>query len=406
MKHRSLFFIASVLMVCTAIQAQDSIQTRKLTKTVNGSVETFNVRLSDEKIWHGPFTCSYNNELLIAGSYDNDRLDGEWKYYYPGKKLKAVALYSKGRYVKSLGAYYPDGTKECDDSIAGKKEFVRIYTDKSKLNKEIIYFNGIRIRETVYYPASGKIKTISSKDDPDTSFTRTTHFYENGGIRSILLLKNSNPYTGEACFDPSGKPLDQGNLKDGIGLLKTYQDTAVVFPESNVTYQNGKKNGEAVYFQANGKSGMKGFFVNDLYQGKWTYYALDGKVDHQSTYDTTSRIIGTPSLLPASRNDLTGDLMPDFPGGTKALYRFLAENIKYPTMESENGIQGTVYIGFEVFPDGFLDNLKVLKSVKGGPGLEKEALRVIKKMPPWVPAIVEGKPVKVQYFLPVKFVMR
>jgi antitoxin component YwqK of YwqJK toxin-antitoxin module len=224
MLHRSLLFIISFLLVCSVISAQDSLQTRKLTKTVNGLVETYYVRLSDEKIWHGPITCSYNNELLITGSYDNDRLDGEWRYYYPGKKLKAAVLYSKGHFTKSLGAYYPDGTKECVDSIAGKKEFIWIYTPKSELSKEILYFNGMRIRETVYYPATGKIKTVSSKDDPDTSLTRITHYYENGGVRSALLLKRYKPYTGEGCFDPSGKLLDQGNLREGTGLLKVYQD--------------------------------------------------------------------------------------------------------------------------------------------------------------------------------------
>lgn len=92
---------------------------------------------------------------------------------------------------------------------------------------------------------------------------------------------------------------------------------------------------------------------------------------------------------------------PEFPGGMEALYKYLAQNIKYPQLARENGITGKVYVTFVVEKDGTIANPKILRDIGGGCGAE--AIRVVKAMPKWSPGKQRGKAVRVQFNLPVNF---
>ncbi len=94
---------------------------------------------------------------------------------------------------------------------------------------------------------------------------------------------------------------------------------------------------------------------------------------------------------------------PGFPGGDEARIRFLQENIKYPTMARESGIQGTVYVTFVVEKGGNVSDVKILRGIGGG--CDEEAIRVIKAMPRWNPGKQRGKPVRVQFNMPIKFTL-
>ena len=93
--------------------------------------------------------------------------------------------------------------------------------------------------------------------------------------------------------------------------------------------------------------------------------------------------------------------MPSFPGGDAALMQFLSKNIKYPVVAEENGIQGRVIATFVVERDGSISDVKVVKSVD--PSLDKEAIRVLKSMPKWIPGKQNGSAVRVKYTVPVTF---
>lgn len=93
--------------------------------------------------------------------------------------------------------------------------------------------------------------------------------------------------------------------------------------------------------------------------------------------------------------------MPSYPGGMSALMEFLSKSIKYPVIAEENGIQGRVICTFVVERDGSITDVKVAKSVD--PSLDKEAMRVIKAMPHWIPGKQNGSAVRVKYTLPVTF---
>lgn len=92
---------------------------------------------------------------------------------------------------------------------------------------------------------------------------------------------------------------------------------------------------------------------------------------------------------------------PTFPGGEGEMMRYISNNIEYPQMEKENGIEGQVVVNFVVNEDGSISNIKILKGITKG--LNEEAKRVIKTMPKWEPGEQRGKPVKVRVNLPIRF---
>ena len=93
--------------------------------------------------------------------------------------------------------------------------------------------------------------------------------------------------------------------------------------------------------------------------------------------------------------------MPSFPGGPSALMQYLNSNIKYPVVAEENGVQGRVVCTFVVEKDGSITDVRVVKSVD--PSLDKEAARVVKAMPKWIPGKQNGSAVRVKYTVPVTF---
>ncbi len=98
------------------------------------------------------------------------------------------------------------------------------------------------------------------------------------------------------------------------------------------------------------------------------------------------------------------ETMPSFPGGEKKLFEYLGKNIKYPSMAKDAGIQGVVYVSFVVEPDGSIGEVKVLRGIGGG--CDEEAVRVVKAMPKWNPGKQRGKPVRVRYNLPIRFILQ
>lgn len=95
--------------------------------------------------------------------------------------------------------------------------------------------------------------------------------------------------------------------------------------------------------------------------------------------------------------------MPQFPGGEAAFQAYLVKNLQYPEMEREAGIQGKVYASFVVDRDGKITDVKVVRGVS--PGLDREALRVLKAMPNWSRGKQSGRAVAVRMTVPVRFVL-
>lgn len=130
------------------------------------------------------------------------------------------------------------------------------------------------------------------------------------------------------------------------------------------------------------------------------------------------RIAGDTSVLPVMANTLNKptnlpakdlktydvsavDVIPQFPGGTTQLARFLQVNLHYPVTAKEKKIQGNVYVSFFVEKEGTLRNIEIKQGL--GSGCDEEALRLVKSFPLWTPGTIGGNPVTTYYILPVAF---
>lgn len=94
---------------------------------------------------------------------------------------------------------------------------------------------------------------------------------------------------------------------------------------------------------------------------------------------------------------------PEFPGGSDSLQSYIQRNLQYPAEAFKARIQGRTYIGFTVTSEGKVTKAKVLKSANAL--LDEEAMRMISGMPDWKPGTASGKPVNVDYILPIDFIL-
>jgi periplasmic protein TonB len=97
--------------------------------------------------------------------------------------------------------------------------------------------------------------------------------------------------------------------------------------------------------------------------------------------------------------------MPDFQGkGQDGFRQFIAENLRYPQIAAENGIQGRVFVQFVVNADGRVSDATVVRGVD--PSLDREAIRVVMSSPRWTPGRQRGEPVRVAFTFPINFVLQ
>ncbi|WP_372950168.1 TonB family protein [Mariniphaga sp.] len=96
--------------------------------------------------------------------------------------------------------------------------------------------------------------------------------------------------------------------------------------------------------------------------------------------------------------------MPEFPSGEAALKQYIASNTRYPESEKESGIRGRAYVTFKITKEGKVTDARIARGLH--PPMDKEAVRVVSSMPDWKPGKKDGKPVDVNYTVPVEFTLK
>ena len=114
-------------------------------------------------------------------------------------------------------------------------------------------------------------------------------------------------------------------------------------------------------------------------------------------------IIKVDEVSPQERGEIFTivETMPEFPGGLDSLFKFLGQNINYPSEAKNNGVEGIVYATFVVQKTGKVGDVIVLRGI--GAGCDEEAKRVVEIMPNWTPGTQRGRKVNVQYNIPIRF---
>lgn len=95
------------------------------------------------------------------------------------------------------------------------------------------------------------------------------------------------------------------------------------------------------------------------------------------------------------------EVMPEFPGGTPALFEFISRHLQYPQEAIDNQTEGRVVLQFVVDKEGKVTDIRVVRSIN--PTLDRAAIDVIRTLPDWKPGMQNGQPVNVRYTLPVVF---
>ncbi len=133
----------------------------------------------------------------------------------------------------------------------------------------------------------------------------------------------------------------------------------------------------------------------------------DGNDSTNSEIDATQGVIVKTEDADGNKVDekvyFMVDKMPVFPGEEGELRKFIASNIKYPVEAAKSGIQGRVFVMFNVNSEGKVEKAKVVRGVH--PLIDEEALRVINMLPNWTPGEHEGEKVSVQFTVPINFAL-
>ncbi|OOQ60228.1 energy transducer TonB [Mucilaginibacter pedocola] len=124
----------------------------------------------------------------------------------------------------------------------------------------------------------------------------------------------------------------------------------------------------------------------------------------QTTPDTTGK---TPPIVkelpPAPPNRIIKEVdnPPEYPGGTEAFSKYISKNLKYPEVARMIGIEGKLILSFVVGRDGKITDITPVNCI--GAGCEAEAVKVLQESPNWKPGFQSGRPVRVQYYVPIGF---
>jgi TonB family protein len=130
-----------------------------------------------------------------------------------------------------------------------------------------------------------------------------------------------------------------------------------------------------------------------------------GKVSVHNTQTSASMTRKTAATSVIVMDKTAGATAPEFPGGRKALDRYMDKTVRYPKSVMDNDVTGVVMVSCVVDETGRITEAKLIGWQKVGEGLDEEALRIVKNMPVWKPAMIQGKKVKTSLELPISFMI-
>lgn len=181
-------------------------------------------------------------------------------------------------------------------------------------------------------------------------------------------------------------------------------DTMLVSSEGN--YEEDKLSGVWKNYYSTSELWYTATYDNGIRSGMLKGYYKTGEVKRIEQYKKGKRVKGK-CYTKSGKDTVYYEMyiMPSFPGGEKAMVRYILSKLQYPEQARINKIQGTVYISYVVNTDGSIIDVEVVKGREVHPLLDSAAQNCIKNMPTWTPGYVEGSPVKVKRMQKIKFTL-
>lgn len=316
--------------------------------------------------------------LLILGLFVAETLSAQMKSYNP--KKDTIVYYLK----------YPNNVVY----KKGDADYFRIILPPDPNSKTKLF--GVN----EFYP-DGQIKLLgfSVNSDLYLSFQGTcTEYFANGHVKKITNYDKGTPTDTLITYYPNGKLyFKEKYKKKGDLILNECADST-----GKILANNG--NGYWVKYGRDFKliTG-EGKVMDGLPEGEW-HGIVNDSVKYSCVYSKGVVISGQdPEQLSDTKIFTAVKTEPRFKGGIESFNDFLLGNIHYPDNAKKNNIQGKVFVTFVVEKNGTLSNLRIATGIDKD--LDAEALRVLKLSPPWIPGSQNGKPLRVQYTVPINFAL-
>jgi protein TonB len=193
-------------------------------------------------------------------------------------------------------------------------------------------------------------------------------------------------------------------FKGGVdtATVRTYSISGQLQSEINYSLYSGKiQHGKTILYE-NGQKILEKNYKGGNLDGERLAYGSNGKPESTEVYKD-----GVKEKTDSTANEKIFSIvkiMPEFPGGEQAMFKFLSKNVKYPQKARRKGTSGKVYITFVIDTTGSVNYVKAIKGVS--PEIDAEAVRVVKLMPKWKPGYQNGRPVSVYCNLPINFSLK
>ena len=306
-----------------------------------GGQATYTYRDNPEggRIYEGKFTFTRGN-LHVEGNYKNDKKDGLW-------------IYTNN--VETLKANYVNGVRDGSYVYHSNAENHIPETNASLTLKD----NRI-------------VGTVNASGNVDWSLGKLTGYCNEDGYADGLWVFDTTPYGGNI--------ITRCTYKNGYIIKYTDEDVTT----GDVTNNRGEG------IAANVHTLVRRDALEVIDRGMVT-----------STPRSVTRA-GTPQTEEKANEVLsTAEVAPQYPGGSAAMFKYISDNMQYPSQAEQNGVQGRVMVQFVVRKDGTITDVTVIRGVSEE--LDAEAVRLVKSMPKWIPGKQGGQVVNVSYTLPVMF---
>jgi len=196
----------------------------------------------------------------------------------------------------------------------------------------------------------------------------------------------------------------------GSGIIKRFDENGKLMQETeyaNINIKNSPikrwtKEGSSKTYHDNGNLKIVELYKNNKYDGELTTYYKNKQLKRKDIFSKDKFISGVCYAQDGSEIEhFDYFIHPEYEGGTKAIYKFVARNLRYPDMMKELGIQGRVIVRFTVTKDAELENIRISKSPHSA--LSKEAIRVVKLLKNWKPGKIDGEKTDIAFALPISF---
>lgn len=197
---------------------------------------------------------------------------------------------------------------------------------------------------------------------------------------------------------------DEKKVKQGS--YKKWRNNVLV-EEGN--YKGNKRDSTWLTYGLRGNVLIKGNYTNDEKVGVWQYFDSNGVLEQEYDY-STQKIVAFKPDSPLTLYQIISGIDTTYEklsrpamviGGSRSYFEIIAKNLRYPISAAKSNISGKVYVRFVIDEKGDTSNYGVLKA--GDKSLDEEAIRVVKLIEGWQPAMIDDKPVKVIHTIPITF---